>query len=247
LRSYERVFGKDFISTGGRGSTEALLKEWNFPKDAKVLDIGCGTGGSAFLMAHEHNATVLGLDLSANMLGQAIDRLAESDNDSIRDQVKFELLDATTADLPEGEYDVIYSRDAILHIGDKAGLFARCMKWLKPGGRIMISDYAVGGGADEEFEAYLADRQYQLTTVSNYGAILTAAGFADVVARDATADFVHWLKVELERMNTHKEQLLSEVGQEAFDKLEGGWKAKLVRVEKGYQAWGVYAGTKPAQ
>ena len=34
----------------------------------KVLDIGCGTGGSAFYMANRYGVEVLGLDLSQNML-----------------------------------------------------------------------------------------------------------------------------------------------------------------------------------
>ena len=34
----------------------------------KVLDIGCGTGGSAFYMANKYGVEVLGLDLSQNML-----------------------------------------------------------------------------------------------------------------------------------------------------------------------------------
>ena len=34
----------------------------------KVLDIGCGTGGSAFYMAKHYGVEVLGVDLSQNML-----------------------------------------------------------------------------------------------------------------------------------------------------------------------------------
>ena len=34
----------------------------------KVLDIGCGTGGSAFYMAEKYGVHVLGVDLSQNML-----------------------------------------------------------------------------------------------------------------------------------------------------------------------------------
>ena len=37
----------------------------------KVLDIGCGTGGSAFYLARKYGVDVLGVDLSSNMLAIA--------------------------------------------------------------------------------------------------------------------------------------------------------------------------------
>ena len=40
-------------------------------------------------------------------------------------QVTFEIADITTADSRAGFYDVIYSRDTILHIENKAGLFCK--------------------------------------------------------------------------------------------------------------------------
>ena len=39
----------------------------------KVLDIGCGTGGSAFFMARNYGVDVYGYDLSTNMIGIAQD------------------------------------------------------------------------------------------------------------------------------------------------------------------------------
>merc|ERR1712151_8921 len=44
---------------------------------AYVLDVGCGIGGSAFLMKRDYGAKVLGFDLSVNMIDIAQERLAK--------------------------------------------------------------------------------------------------------------------------------------------------------------------------
>ncbi len=43
----------------------------SLPAGARVLDVGCGTGGSAFHLARKFGATVIGIDLSKNMLAVA--------------------------------------------------------------------------------------------------------------------------------------------------------------------------------
>ena len=57
------------------------------------------------------------------------------------ENVSFSVKDATLVEFPDATFDVIYSRDTILHIADKLSLFKNFLKWLKPGGTLMISDY----------------------------------------------------------------------------------------------------------
>ena len=84
----------------------------------RVLDIGCGTGGSAFYMAKNFGVEVLGVDLSDNMLAIANEHKLEMSNE-IQNLVTFRFLDATLAVFPEHTFDVVYSRDAIMHINEK--------------------------------------------------------------------------------------------------------------------------------
>ena len=89
------------------------------------------------------------------------------------------------------------SRDTILHIDEKEELFRKFLHTLKPGGKLMISDYCHGDQVTEvvedrlvrclvsqahsqEFEDYVAERGYKLQTVGGYGNILKAAGFKNV-------------------------------------------------------------------
>lgn len=44
----------------------------------RVLDVGCGIGGSAFLMAEKHDCYVHGLDLSVNMVLIALERASRA-------------------------------------------------------------------------------------------------------------------------------------------------------------------------
>ena len=63
----------------------------------------------------------------------------------------------------------------------------RFLRLLKPGGRLLISDYCRAPEAPSaEFGAYIAQRGYDLHPVAAYGAMLEAAGFEGVVAEDRT-------------------------------------------------------------
>lgn len=52
-----------------------LLIKMGLRPGMRVLDVGCGTGGSAFYMARHYGVHVHGVDLSTNMIDIAKDRL----------------------------------------------------------------------------------------------------------------------------------------------------------------------------
>ena len=65
---YEKIFGTTYVSTGGQETTTKFCKRLGLSADQRVLDVGCGIGGSAFHMARTFGATVYGVDLSTNMI-----------------------------------------------------------------------------------------------------------------------------------------------------------------------------------
>jgi phosphoethanolamine N-methyltransferase len=231
IKKYEDIFGRNFISTGGLQSTREIAGLLDLKAGMKVLDVGSGIGGSAFHMAQEYAAQVHGLDLSHNMLAIAQERLVELKLESL---VSFEYGDILETGF-EAEYDVVYSRDAFLHIADKARLFQTLLRALKPGGQLFISDYCWGEGEHSaEFLAYVAQRRYTLHTVREYGRFIEEAGFKDVQAIDKTKLFGDYLHMELEQLP--KDGSLPEIRQ--------SWNEKIVRNQRGEQGWGWFMARK---
>lgn len=62
-------------------------------------------------MADKYDVEVVGIDLSINMISLALDRAI-----GLKCSVEFEVADCTKKTYPENSFDVIYSRDTILHI-----------------------------------------------------------------------------------------------------------------------------------
>nr|CAB3460814.1 unnamed protein product [Digitaria exilis] len=237
---YERIFGEGYVSTGGVETTKEFVGMLDLKPGQKVLDVGCGIGGGDFYMAENYDVHVLGIDLSINMVSFAIER-AIGRNCS----VEFEVADCTTKDYPENSFDVIYSRDTILHIQDKPALFRSFFKWLKPGGKVLISDYCKNPGKpSEEFAAYIKQRGYDLHDVKTYGQMLKDAGFHDVIAEDRTEQFLSVLRRELAEVEKNKEAFVADFSQEDYDDIVNGWNAKLKRSSAGEQRWGLFIATK---
>lgn len=115
-------------------------------------------------------------------------------------------------------------------------------KWLKPGGKIFITDYCAGPKSNwsDEFKTYVEQRGYDLREVPAYGQIFTDLGFKNVQAVDVTDQFVECLNAELVKMEEIKETFVKEFSLQDFNYLVEGWKAKLVRTSTGNQRWGLF-------
>ncbi|XP_062821194.1 uncharacterized protein LOC134294345 [Anolis carolinensis] len=242
IRRYEWVFGPGFVSTGGLRTTKELLEMLNLKPSQKVLDVGCGIGGGDFYMAKEFGVEVLGMDLSHNMIEMALER-AQKETGSL---VQFELGDATRRMFPEGSFDVVYSRDTILHVADKPLLFQRFLSWLKPGGQLLLSDYCCGPRPwSRALTDYVQQRGYSLLTPEEYGQVLQESGFVQVKALDHTERMLLALNQELEELQKSREAFVQEFSGSEFESMASGWRAKLGRCADGDQRWGVFWAFKP--
>ncbi|XP_027126928.2 phosphoethanolamine N-methyltransferase 2 [Coffea arabica] len=237
---YERVFGPGFVSTGGIDTTREFVGKLDLRPGQKVLDVGCGIGGGDFYMAEKYDAHVVGIDLSINMVSLALERAI-----GLRCSVEFEVADCTKKTYPDGSFDVIYSRDTILHIQDKPALFKSFYKWLKPGGTVLISDYCKRAGPpSDDFVKYIKQRGYDLHDVEAYGQMLKDAGFDEVIAEDRTHQFINVLQKELELVEKDREAFICDFSEEDYNDIVGGWKAKLLRSSSGEQRWGLFIAKK---
>ncbi len=245
---YEKIFGRTFVSTGGAKTTTELCDKHlgdHLRPGMKVLDVGCGIGGSAFHMARQYGVDVYGVDLSTNMVNIANDVYRRQMEPAVQHRVQFHVDDATRVQYPDAFYDVVYSRDTILHIEDKLSLFKKFHGCLKPGGKLLISDYCRGDQEHSEaFKAYVAQRGYHLLTVAGYGKCIEDAGFGRVEAIDNTKNFIEILETELASFAPLKEEVISEYSEKEFEGIVNGWSDKVKRCEAGDQVWGIFVAKK---
>lgn len=109
---------------------------------ASILELGVGTGETAFSVAAVHPAArLVGIDESGPMLDTARERLPNAD-------LRVQRLEDP---LPEGSYDLVVSALAVHHLDGpgKADLFRRVHDRLRPGGRFVVADVIVPENPDD--------------------------------------------------------------------------------------------------
>lgn len=131
--------GVAYLHPGGKKSTAFLINAIKPADSMKVLEVGCGTGATLAQLSHHAGVRLYGVDISAQMLETAAQRLAYCGVSS----VSLKLLEPG-GKLPfeDGFFDAVYA-ESVLGIVEQPALNA-CMteikRVLKPGGSFLAVD-----------------------------------------------------------------------------------------------------------
>jgi phosphoethanolamine N-methyltransferase len=206
VKSYEWIFGTDFISPGGIKENRRVLRYFrNLHPGQRMLDIGVGIGGGARQAAREFGIHVLGCDLSANMIMHAFER-NQRDQDH---RVEYQIADAMVYKHAPNKFDLIFSRDCIQHIKDTETLFKNIYTWLKPGGQMLVTMYGKGHGSlQPKFLEYFRQRHYYLKTLDEFKEVARKIGFVNIHGENMTTRFREILLEERQHATENKDDFV---------------------------------------
>ncbi len=151
----EAIWGEGWLSPGGPQEVARIVAGIDVGgKD--ILDIGCGAGGADFELLDRHGAArVTGIDVEDTVLAKARARARKRGRNSGAEFVK-----VAPGPLPfdGSRFDIVFSKDSIVHMADKHALMAEVYRVLKPGGWFAASDWLIGhdGEPSTEMRAYIA-------------------------------------------------------------------------------------------
>jgi tocopherol O-methyltransferase len=132
---------------------DRLVELAALPARLKILDVGCGMGGSSMYLADNLRASVTGISLSRRQVSMAYAKARSLG----QEQVKFLVEDALAMDsLPDQSFDVVWSLESCEQFFDKPAFLRQAYRVLRPGGTLVLATWCSGqeiliGRAAEEY------------------------------------------------------------------------------------------------
>ncbi|ABB26983.1 probable sterol-C-methyltransferase [Synechococcus sp. CC9902] len=105
------------------------------PAGSKVLDVGCGIGGSARILARDYNLEVVGISISPAQIARATELTPQGL------PCRFEVMDALDLQLADHSFDAVWSVEAGPHMPDKQQYADELLRVLKLGGLLAVADW----------------------------------------------------------------------------------------------------------
>jgi MPBQ/MSBQ methyltransferase len=148
----------------------------HLPLGTKVLDVGCGIGGSSRILAREYGFDVTGITISPQQVRRAQELTPPGVN------AKFQVDDALALSFPDASFDVVWSIEAGPHIPDKAQFAREMLRVLKPGGILVVADWNQRDDRQIPLNAWERMVRRQLLDQWSHPAFASIEGFAEELA-----------------------------------------------------------------
>ncbi len=172
-----------------RRLNEVLANQARINASDKVLDAGCGWGGSSIWLAAQRGAQCHGISIETDQIEVARQMAHKK---QVTSRTQFSLRNFTKTGFSDNSFDVVWAVESVCHAQDKRDFTCEAMRLLKPGGRLILSDFfrtrREQSAADEAhlrswFEKWVVP---DLDTFDEFSVALSYAGFAHIEITDAT-------------------------------------------------------------
>lgn len=118
---------------------------------AKVLDVGCGFGGTSRYLAKKlgPKSHVTGITLSPAQVERGTELAVEQ---GVADNTQFQVMDALNMDFPDNTFDIVWACESGEHMPDKQRYISEMMRVLKPGGKFVMACWCQRDDRDRPFD-----------------------------------------------------------------------------------------------
>lgn len=178
------------------GVSEALVREneilaqrAEIKPEHKVLDAGCGVGGSAIWLAKNIGCDVTGITLSPSQVESCNKNAREND---VTEKTSFKVNDFCNTDFDDNAFDIVWAVESVCHAPEKADFIKETYRILKPGGKLIIADFWASQQEYQGDDARIM-REWvggwsvnSLEHSDNFRRCLTETGFAELNFQDAS-------------------------------------------------------------
>lgn len=133
VAKFERF--RNILMTGMSHHSDTLLRDLHLPDNANILDVGCGWGDTALVLANKAgpNGSVTGLDCCDAFLEKGRLDAAAAGLDNLH------FITAGVQDYPfEPEFDLCFSRFGMMFFSNPVAAMRNIHSALKPGGELLF-------------------------------------------------------------------------------------------------------------
>ena len=116
---------------------EILTEIAKIKKTDKVLDAGCGVGGSAIFLAKNIGCHATGITISKKQVRTAQENAKKA---GVENLTSFIDMDFENIKFPDKSFDVVWAIESVCHADSKQQFIQEAYRVLKPGGKLIIAD-----------------------------------------------------------------------------------------------------------
>ena len=198
--SPEELFPHDQDHYGGLAANDALAERAHIGKGTRVADFCAGLGGPSRYLAHRYGADVTGIELTpARVKG------AEELTRRVGLESRVRVIEGNVMQVPlaSDSVDVVVSQEALLHVPDKPLTLKEAYRILKPGGRLVFTDWVAHRPLSDADKTLMWDGMAvtNLYDLPTYAGLVGEAGFTVGSVEDLTRE---WSEILTHRLAMYR-------------------------------------------